>query len=327
MDWTHAMKTLGRGGPEAHEISEPDAHRLFAAMLDGGIGDLELGALIALQQLRKGAVAELLGYCRALRGHGFALARPAGVVRPVVIASHAGTRTQANLLPLLALALRRLGVPVLLHGALTSHARTTCIQVLRELGVMPCISLSQTRLQFDEHRLAYAPTAVLAPGLAALLALEGRLGFSGAAPQVARLLDPFDGNALLVVAADGGEERALLREVLRLNGCNALLLEGTEGEAFADPCRRPRLEHIRDGEVECLFEEERGGMRAPAGLSPTADAAATARWIRRALAQKVPMPMPLVNQIACCLYGAGYTDDLNQAKAIVAVETGSLAAA
>ena len=41
----------------------------------------------------------------------------------------------------------------------------------------------------------------------------------------------------------------------------------------------------------------------------------------------VPVPLPLVNQIACCLYGAGYTDDMNQAKAIVAVETGSLAAA
>jgi hypothetical protein len=34
-----------------------------------------------------------------------------------------------------------------------------------------------------------------------------------------------------------------------------------------------------------------------------------------------------VNQIACCLYGAGYTADMNQAKAIAAVQTGSLLAA
>jgi hypothetical protein len=39
------------------------------------------------------------------------------------------------------------------------------------------------------------------------------------------------------------------------------------------------------------------------------------------------MPLPLVNQIACCLYGAGYTVDMNQAKAIAAVQTGSLLAA
>jgi hypothetical protein len=33
-----------------------------------------------------------------------------------------------------------------------------------------------------------------------------------------------------------------------------------------------------------------------------------------------------VNEVACCLYGAGLTDDLNQAKAIVAVEAHSFAA-
>ena len=39
------------------------------------------------------------------------------------------------------------------------------------------------------------------------------------------------------------------------------------------------------------------------------------------------MPLPVVNQVACCLYGAGYTVDMNQAKAIAAVQTGSLLAA
>ena len=39
------------------------------------------------------------------------------------------------------------------------------------------------------------------------------------------------------------------------------------------------------------------------------------------------VPLPLVNQLACCLFAAGYTNDMNQAKAIAAVETGSLAAA
>ncbi|MNC88628.1 hypothetical protein D3C83_44610 [compost metagenome] len=42
---------------------------------------------------------------------------------------------------------------------------------------------------------------------------------------------------------------------------------------------------------------------------------------------ETPLPLPLVNQIACCLFGAGHTDDMNQAKAVVAVEAGNLAAA
>ena len=45
-------------------------------------------------------------------------------------------------------------------------------------------------------------------------------------------------------------------------------------------------------------------------------------WIRQAIAGQVPIPHPLVNQLACCLYASGYTDDMNQAKAIAAVEAG-----
>jgi hypothetical protein len=47
-------------------------------------------------------------------------------------------------------------------------------------------------------------------------------------------------------------------------------------------------------------------------------------WIKRALAGEAPIPHPLVNQLACCLYVCKYTEDMNQAKAIAAVETGSL---
>ena len=45
------------------------------------------------------------------------------------------------------------------------------------------------------------------------------------------------------------------------------------------------------------------------------------------LAGEAPVPLPIVNQLACCLFASDYANDMNQAKAIVAVETGSLAAA
>ena len=34
-----------------------------------------------------------------------------------------------------------------------------------------------------------------------------------------------------------------------------------------------------------------------------------------------------INQLACCLYGSGYTSDMNQAKAIVAMETANMSTA
>jgi anthranilate phosphoribosyltransferase len=179
---------------------------------------------------------------------------------------------------------RLLGVPVLVHGTLEGAGGVASAYVFRELSVMPCSSLAQAQAQLDEGKPVFAPTAVLAPGLAELLALRGRLGLCGFAMMLAKLLAPFDGDTLHIVAA---------------------------------------------GESSVLFDAETVALRHAATLPHGVDAHSTAAWIRRALSGEapLPLPLPLVNQIACCLYAAGCTEDMNQAKAIVAIETGSLAAA
>jgi anthranilate phosphoribosyltransferase len=50
------------------------------------------------------------------------------------------------------------------------------------------------------------------------------------------------------------------------------------------------------------------------------EAKTAAAWIRKALQGGVALPLPIVNQLACCLYGSGYCADFNEAKAIIAVE-------
>lgn len=313
------------GGPQA--LSEHGAHRLLAAILDGGVPELELGVLLAVLRTKRVTPSELLGFHGALIERGFRLSPPAAAVRPVVLASYLGALEQPNLLPLLALVLQHLGVPVLVHGALNGDGRIASAYIFRELGVMPCANLAQAQSQLAEHKLAFVPTAVLAPRLAEMLGLRARLGFDNIAATMVKLLDPFDGESLLTVAAEDEAEHGLLREFLQLKGNNALLLEGTEGEAYANPRRRPALEYFHDGRPQLLFEAEGGPLKNLANLPQAVDAVNTALWIRRALNGEVPLPVPLVNQIACCLYGAGYTKDLNQAKAIAAVETGSLIAA
>jgi anthranilate phosphoribosyltransferase len=193
---------------------------------------------------------------------------------------------------------------------------------------LPSANLTLAQSRLDEGKIAFVPTAVLAPGLAELLALKGRLGFGGLVQSLARLLVPFEDGALHVIATHPVLGSALLREFLAATGLTALLLEGTEGEAFADPLRRPLIEFVgATGECRVLFEAESAALRPSTTLPSAIDAHGAAAWIRRAMTGEVPLPLPLVNQIACCLYGAGYTDDMNQAKAIVAVETGSLATA
>jgi anthranilate phosphoribosyltransferase len=325
MSLTQVIGALAQ--PEAHELSEDEAHRLLGAILDGGIPELELGAVLALLRARQLRLSELLGFHSALGERSYRLNTASSAVRPVVFSSHSGALAQPNLLPLLALVLQHLGVPVLVHGALNGGGRVASAYIFRELGVMPCASLALAQAQLEERKIAFVPTAVLAPGLAELLSLRGRLGFDNIAVTMAKLLDPFDRESLLMVASGDAPERRMLGEFLRIRDGSALLLEGTEGEAFANPQCRPELEYIHNGAQEMLFEAEAGPLKNLAFLPQAVDASGTAAWIRRVLAGEVPLPLPLVNQAACCLYAAGYTQDMNQAKAIVAVETGSLIAA
>ena len=326
MSLTQAIKLLSGETAGERELSEREACELMSAMLDGGLGELELGALLALLEHKPVTLAELLGYTAALAPRCSRLKPLPDSARPVVFACYQGVRSEPHLLPLIALTLQRLGVPVLVHGALDGAGGIAAAYVFRELGVFPCASLAQAQSRIEEHKLAFAPAAVLAPGLAELLALKGRLGFGGFIQALARLLTPFESETLQVVGTNSVMGSQLLREFLAVSGSRALLLEGVEGEAFADPRRRPQLEFVTAEECRVLFDAETATLKHPATLPAAIDAHTVAAWIRRTMSGEVPLPLPLVNQIACCLYGAGYTDDINQAKAIVAIEAGGLAA-
>lgn len=311
-------------GDADSDLGEGDAHDLFAAMLDGGVPDLELGACLGALRMKRESDAELLGFYRAASERVYALKPPATALRPLVFATYRGARQEPNLLPLLVLLLQRMGVPVLLHGTLEGGGRIASAYILRELGVLPCGSLVQVQKSLDEELLAFVPTAVLCPGLANLLSLRSRLGASNPAHGLVTLLDPFDNGGLRLVCADQNSRLEKLETFLQATGFDALLMKSTEGEPFANPRQRPRIKFFREGEATVLFEEEMLSARASLSQPAAIDAMATAAWIRQAMAGQVPIPHPLVNQLACCLYACGYTDDMNQAKAIAAVEAGGL---
>jgi anthranilate phosphoribosyltransferase len=324
MQTMQLIKQIARPGAGARDLAESEARELFGGMLDGGVPDLELGAVLIALHLKSESGTELLGFHRALRERAYLLRVPAGHARPVVLPAYGGARTEHNLLPLLGLLLRRVGVPVLFHGTLEGSGRLASVYILREFGVLPSASLRQTQRLLEEERIAFLPTAALCPGLATLLAMRNRLGVRNSAHLAAKLVDPFGGAGVPVIGASCSTMLDKLAGVLVELGASALLLASTEGEPFASPRRRPRIDHFKRGVRQVLFEEEAGPIRPVAGLPVGIDAHATAAWIRLALAGEAPIPHPLINQFACCLYACGYTDDMNQAKAIAAVEAGSL---
>lgn len=325
MSYGNYIKEIGRGAHGARDLSQQYAHQLYAAMLDGGVPDLEMGAIILGLRVKGESLVEMLGFMDAIDERMLRLDMPHGRVRPVVLPSYNGARKEANLTPLLALLLQRFGVPVLVHGLLEGYGRVTSGLIFRELGVMPMVSVTQAQAELEEKGLAFVPLTALAPGVHQLLSLRSRLGVRNSAHSLCKLLNPFRGEAVMVAPATHPEFIELMRNLLVTRGENALLLRGTEGEPFANPKRRPRLEYIHEGLVDTLFEAEHESLRALPNLPDATDVVSTVRWMRRVLDKQIPLPKPLGNQLACCLYASGYAEDFNQAKAIVAVEaTGML---
>lgn len=326
MNVVRYIKEIAHGFDSAGDLGEEDARALFAAMLDGGIPDLELGACLVALRMKTESLSELLGFHAAIAERLYALQSPVSGLRPLVFPTYNGARCEPNLLPLLALLLKRIGIPVLLHGTLEGSGRVASAYILRELGVLPSISLAQAQRSLDEAFLAFVPTAVLCSGLASLLSMRSRLGVRNPAHTMVKLIDPFEGSGLRVISASDPLRLSSIESFLLATGSDALLLRSTDGEPFANPRQRPKIQGFRQGESATLFEEELAPARVLPGLPASIDAAATADWIRQALDGRIPVPHPLVNQLACCLFACGYTEDMNQAKAIAAVEAGGLMA-
>jgi len=320
MSLAQLISTLLQAGSAPQDLTEHEAYQLGATILDGGAPELELGALLVALRVKSPCLEEWLGLSAALSERVHRLRAPAPGVRPLVMGSQAGSRDEPNLLPLLALLLARFGIPVLVHGNLHGDGRVLCAHVFRALDILPCATLAQAQRALDEERLAFVPTGLLAPGVAGLLALRARLGVGNFGHTLAKLIDPFPGESCRVVGVAAARLEQI-RELLKASRSEALLLADTEGDAFANPRRRPRIEHLRDGDCRVLFEAEAGFQRGLPSLPAAGDAASTAAWTRQALAGEVPLPLPILNQLACCLYASGYTEDMNQAKAIVAVKS------
>jgi anthranilate phosphoribosyltransferase len=226
---------------------------------------------------------------------------------PVVLPSYGGTRRLPNLTPLLALLLRRYDASVVVHGpAEPGHEpeRVTTAAVLWELGIEPAKSIAEAQQRIRHERIAYVPISLLAPDTVELFGSPCQSRSSGDQRGLAQLIDPFDGTAFRVVGVSNSGDLPLLRDYLTATRANALLLRSTEGEPFADPRRQPRLESFMDGVHAVWFDAARGPRAKLAGFPRTLDAATTAAWITSVLEGELPVPLPIVNQLACCLLAA-----------------------
>ncbi len=294
MDFAPIIKEIGRGAKGAKPISEDFAKALFGEILDSRVPDMELGAILLCLRVKGETVEEIAGFKRAMDARTAPVEVPPGP-RCVLLPTYNGARKQANLMPLVAYLLVRRGVPVLIQGRHDFSSRVSPFELLAAFGIKAAATPEDASRELASSGLACIQLETLNPGLARLLSLRLRLGLRNSGHTLAKLLDPCQGRSVRVLAVTHPEYFDRMAEQLHREAGYALLMRGTEGEAYAHPRRRPRLVGFIAGNSQDLYEREEGDPSREPGDS--CEVAENAALIEAMLEGRKPVPQPILDQV------------------------------
>src|SRR5476649_1794793 len=305
MDYTKLIKEVGRGKNHARDLDREQALALYREMLAGVVPDLQLGGLLIALRIKGESEEQMMP-----------LQAPAERPMPVVIPTYNGARKQANLTPLLAMLLSKLGLPVLVHGVDEDPTRITSAEIFRALGVEAANNQQQAQQQLDEGRLpVFVPVSVLCAPIDKQLALRWQMGVRNSSHTLAKLITPFGGQASLRLSSVSHPEYIQkVSSFFRQVDGRALLSQGTEGEVYANPLRSPQIHLIANGIQEILTDkQEFDNVELPASK----DVAATVAFTQECLTGQRAVPQALMNQLICCLVATGISGDMVEARMII----------
>ena len=226
------LREIGRGKDGARSLSREQSADLMARLLDGQVGDVEAGAFAIAMRIKGETPEELAGFMDAVAPRMLPLPAPPAA-GAVVLPSYNGARKLPNLVPLLALQLARLGLPVLVHGLEEDPGRITTAAVFEALGLAPVRDAAGVAARWAAGVPAFIATDDLHPSLARVLALRRLIGLRNPAHSLAKLLPALglQRNVVRVVNHTHPEYAASLGHFLTLTKATALLMRGTEGRA------------------------------------------------------------------------------------------------
>ncbi len=307
-DYNNIIKEVGRGKNHARDMDCATARALYREILAGEVPDLELGALLIALRIKGEAEEEMWGFYQAMQEHVMRLTPPRGKPLPVVIPSYNGARKQANLTPLLALLLCALGFPVVVHGVSDDKTRVTSAAIFSALDIDAADSAQSAQRKLNAGEMVFMTMGTLCPPMAKQLSLRWRLGVRNSAHTLAKLATPFDEMAALRLASVSHPDYvARVSKFFRTTGGLSLLINGSEGEVYANPLRCPAINLIAGMDAQLLLPRQE---ESSADLPASKDAATTASWIQAVMRRNQPVPTALRLQIACCFVASGRSRDM-----------------
>ncbi|WP_413723757.1 DNA-binding protein YbiB [Sodalis sp. RH16] len=307
MDFSKVIKEVGRGKNHARDLDRQTAFELYRAILAGEVPELELGGLLIAFRIKGEAEGEMLGFYQAMEERVMALQAPADMPPPIVIPSYNGARKQANLTPLLALALSRLDFPVVVHGVTEDPGRVTSAEIFRALDVpwQESQAGAQSALVMGRQPV-FIPIRLLCPALDGQLKLRWRMGVRNSAHTLAKLATPFHHHLHWRLASVSHPEYITrVGDFFKAINSSALLMNGTEGESYANPQRLSKIFGLYQGEQQLLLDPSLYPLPPLEALPADRDAAATARWTQACLRGEFALPQSIRLQLACCLAATG----------------------
>lgn len=310
MDYRKIIKEVGRGKNHARDLDQETAHALYTHMLNGDVPELELGGILIALRIKGEGEAEMRGFYDAMQAKTMRLTPPVAKPMPIVIPSYNGARKQANLTPLLAILLNKLGFPVVVHGVSDDPTRVLTETIFALLGIEPTLHAGQAQAKLDGHQPVYIPVRALCPPLEKQLEMRWRMGVRNSAHTLAKLATPFSEDAALRLSSVSHPEYVTrVGKFFEEIGGRALLMHGTEGEVYANPQRCPQIMLIDSAGSRAVLE--RGEENRDVALPQAKDPHTTAHWIVECLAGNVPVPHAIRLQMACCLLATGEVDSVD----------------
>ena len=317
MDYRTIIKEVGRGKNHARDLDIDTARSLYARMLNGEVPELEMGAILIALRIKGEGEAEMRGFYAAMQERTMTLTPPVARPMPIVIPSYNGARKQANLTPLLAILLSKLGFPVVVHGVSEDPTRVVSETIFALLGIEATTLAGQAQAKLEGQQPVYIPVSALCPPLEDQLGLRWRMGVRNSAHTLAKLATPFaEEAALRLSSVSHPEYLSRVGKFFADIGGRGLLMQGTEGEVYANPQRCPEIHFIHQQNTKVLQLRQEISV-APDALPIAKDAATTARWTVQCLTGEIAIPQAIRLQLACCLVAAGEAATMEQAVATI----------